>query len=136
MSAFLGFRVRAVKKVVSRSSQPANEAEEARADRTDDAGQEAEENSNEPAANRRIVTHTLKTRISVKQLHNPDEEWSPRTVEDAVADIRHRGIRYWARGPKGNEAEIEVGQRLGKSHLRTKPDEHGGNNLRELPDPP
>lgn len=142
VSAFLGFRVRALRKLLLRSSQDASETEEARAEPTDRAERKAIESEERTADGRRIVTHTLKTRISpgmrptIKELHNPGASWSPRTVEDAVADIRDRGIQYWARGPKGNEAEIEVRKGSGKSHLRTKPDEHGGNNLSELPDPP
>ena len=108
---------------------------------TTNGGEQEEEEEQNGEDSRRIVTHTAKERISpgikptVKELHNPDSDWSPRTVAEAISDI-DSGIQYFARGPMGNEAEIEVRQRGGKRYLRTKPDEHGGNNLTELPDPP
>ena len=138
VSAFLGFQVRALRKNLSRLSQPASEAQEVNADSTDGGKREGEERS----ADQRIVTHTVKERIgrgmqpTIKELHTPDASWSPRTVEEAISDI-NRGIKYLTRGPEGNEAEIEVvRQEPAKRYLRTKPDEHGGNNLGELPDPP
>ena len=133
VSAVLGFRVRALRKVLSRSLQQAG------ADPTD-LGEQEDVEDKDQSAEKRIVTHTLKERISsgmqptIRELHNPDTEWSPRTVEEAIADI-DRGIQYWARSPGGHEAEIEVRQGRIKRHLRTKPDKHGGNNLGELPDP-
>ncbi len=135
VSGFLGFRLMAERKRLSRSSENASQAE--RADPVD-AAREGEKNDDQPTA-RRIVTHTAKTagmQPTIKELHNPDAEWSPRTVEEAVADIRSGGIEYWARGPEGNEAKIVVGRsRSGKFHVRTEADEHEGNNLSELPDP-
>lgn len=89
----------------------------------------------------RIVTHTRKdyskrkTNPPTLELHNPGQPWSPRAVQDAVQDIRFRGIKYVSRGPQGNLAEIEAKNRMGKWYLRTKSDEHEGNNLSELPDP-
>lgn len=93
---------------------------------------------NESSIESRVVTQTTKeqgtNRILV--LHNPSTEWSPRTAEEAIADILNERISYVSRGPKGNEAEIEVRYtRDNVPYLRTKPDEHGGNNLAELPDP-
>ena len=140
VSAFLGFRLRAVRKLLSSSSQDAGETERARAAPTD-AERKAEEDEGR-SDGRRVVTHTLKERIgsgmqpTTRELHSPGAAWSPRTREEAVADIRDRGIRYWARGPMGKEVEIEVQKKLNTWYLRTKPDEHGGNNLSELPDPP
>ena len=133
--AFLGFRLRAVRKHLSRSSQDAGEAERTRAE-PPDAERMAEEDEV------RIVTHTLKERIrpgtqpTIKELHSPGSAWSPRTRDEAVADIRDRGIRYLARGPEGNGAEIEVRRTSNTWYLRTKRDDLGGNNLSELPDPP
>ena len=138
VSAFLGFRVRALRKLLSRSLQPASEPQQVRAEPSD--GAEQDDDEEEQSAVQRFVTHTLKARIrpgmqpTIKELHNPDASWSPRTVDQAIADI-DGGTRYWARGPDGNEAEIEVRQGPTKRYLRTKPDEHGGNNLGELPDP-
>ena len=89
----------------------------------------------------RIVTHTKKdyskrkTNPPTLELHNPGQPWSPRAVQDAVQDIRFKGINYVSRGPRGNLAEIEAKNRMGKWYLRTKSDEHEGNNLGELPDP-
>ena len=87
---------------------------------------------------RRVVTHTEKETGAgnVLSLCNPGADWSPRPIHEAIKDIRERGIRYVARGPKGNEAEIAVHERQGKAFLKTKPDQHGGNNLGELPNPP
>ena len=138
VSAFLGFRVRTLTKLLSKSLQPAGEPQ-VRAEPTDRAKRENEEDE-EQSTDRRFVTHTLKARIrpgmqpTIEELHNKDASWSPRTVDEAIADI-DGGIQYWARGPEGNEAEIEVRQRGTRRYLRTKPDEHGGNNLGELPDP-
>lgn len=137
LSGFLGFRLRRVRRLVSQRLPDASEAAESAAESTDAEGEEAAQRGD----GRRIVTHTLKDRIrpgmqpTVKELHCPGAAWSPRTREEAIADVLERGVRYWARGPLGNEAEIEVRRRLGKPYLSTKPDEHGGNNLSELPDP-
>ena len=139
VSTLLGFQVRALRKQLSKMSQPNRAAQEVNADKTD--GGEQEEEEQDPDQGIRIVTHTLKERIrpgmqpTIKELHNPDASWSPRTVAEVISDI-DQGIRYVARGPKGSKAEIEVRRRGDKRHLRTKPDEHGGNNLKELPDPP
>ncbi len=143
MSAFLGFRLRGVSKLLSRLSEENRGAGEGvGAERTNTGRQEEEdEKDEEDSGVRRVVTHTLKDRISagmrptIRELHHPGQSWSPRTVEDAVADIEERGIHYVARGPLGNEAEIDVRRRAGRPYLSTKPDEHGGNNLSELPDP-
>ena len=138
LSGFLGFRLRAMRRLVSERPSDGREAPEAGVDSTDTEREEAEERGDR----RRIVTHTLKDRIrsgmqpTVKELHCPGAGWSPRARDEAITDILERGIRYWARGPLGNEAEIEVRRRLGKPYLSTKPDQHGGNNLGELPDPP
>ena len=139
VSAFIAFRVRALRKLLSRSLQPASGAHEVEAEPTGGTEQEDEEDD-EQTTDRRFVTHTLKERIrpgmqpTIRELHNPDASWSPRTVEEAIVDI-DGGTQYWARGPEGNEAEIEVRQGQTKRYLRTKPDQHGGNNLGELPDP-
>ena len=138
--AFLGSQVRALRRQLSRLSQPADPEQEGSAD-TANGGEQEEDEERKEEDGRRIVTHTAKERIrpgmkpTVKELHKPDADWSPRTVAEAISDI-DSGIQYFARGPKGNESEIEVRQREGKRYLRTKPDEHGGNNLTELPDPP
>ena len=132
VSAFLGFQVRALKRRPSRLSQPASEAQEVNANPIYGGKREDEE---------RIVTHTLKesigqgTQPTIKELHNPSASWSPRTVEEAISDI-DKGIQYWALGPEGNKAEIEVRKGPTKRYLRTKADEHSDNNLEELPDPP
>ncbi len=137
MSAFLGVRLRRVRKLLSELSEETRGVGEGVGTERADTGRQDEEASGA----RRVVTRTLKDRISagmrptIRELHHPGQAWSPRTVEDVVADIEERGIRYVARGPLGNEAEIEVRRRLGKPYLSTKPDEHGGNNLSELPDP-
>ena len=137
--AILGFQIRALRRQLSGMSQPVVPEQKGSAETRDGSEQEEEERNEEEG--RRIVTHTAKERIrpgmkpTVKELHKPDADWSPRTVAEAISDI-DSGIQYFARGPKGNEAEIEVRQREGKRYLRTKPDEHGGNNLTELPDPP
>ena len=86
----------------------------------------------------RVVTQTTKEHGTNKilVLHNPSVEWSPRTTEEAITDILEGRISYVSRGRKGNLADVEVRQtRDGTPYLRTKPDEHGGNNLAELPDP-
>ena len=54
----------------------------------------------------RIVTHTKKdyskrkTNPPTLELHNPGQPWSPRAVQDAVQDIRFKGIKYVSRGPQ------------------------------------
>lgn len=137
MSAFLGLRLRGVRKCLSRLAEDTGGAEEAVGAERTDTGRKDEEDSGV----RRVVTQTLKDRISagmrptIRELHHPGQAWSPRTVDDAVADIEERGIQYVARGPLGNEAEIKVRRRSGKPYLSTKRDKHGGNNLSELPDP-
>ena len=86
----------------------------------------------------RVVTQTTKEHGTnrILALHNPSAEWSPRTKEEAIADILEGHISYIARGPEGNLADVEVRHpRDGSPYLRTKPDEHGGNNLADLPDP-
>ena len=138
--AFLAVRLRKMGKLlrnVRKADRASNLGDSERADMDSEENEDREEDGV-----RRIVTHTLKDRISsgvqptVKELHNPDAAWSPRTRDEAINDIREEGIQYWARGPLGNEAEIEVRERHGKPYLSTKPDEHEGNNLTELPDPP
>lgn len=130
-TALLGIRLRAVRR--SLSSQSARRVQGGNADRADGKTKpEPEEQHGE----RRVVTHTLKDRIgTILELHHPGEAWSPRTVADAIEDIEEHDTEYVARGPRGNEAEIEVRQGSNKPYLRTKPDDHGGNNLGELPDP-
>ena len=136
LTAFLGLRVRAVRRLVPGSSPAVAGRKPAKAEPTGDAPEDAEESAKGPADDRRIVTHTRKSSNgTVEELQNAEEEWSPRAKDDAIADIVERGVRYVARGPLGNEAEIEVRHRLGKPYLATKSDEHGRNNLGELPDP-
>ena len=93
LSALLGFRVSAVRKLLSESAQQAGESEEARTKPTDEVAREGEKEE-ERSAERRVVTQTRKGRIrrNIKELHNPDEEWSPRKAEGAIADIRGGGI--------------------------------------------
>ena len=140
MSAFLGLRLRAMRKTLARLVEYSGGDEEAGGVEPTDIGRQRREDE-ERSRVRRVVTHTRKGRISagmrptIRELHHPGQAWSPRSVEDAVADIEERGIQYVALGPLGNEAEMEVRRRLGKPYLSTKPDEHGGNNLSELPDP-
>ena len=143
MSAFVGLRLRAVRKTLWKLVEDARGAEETVGAERGDTSREGEDEEEKDEARdvRRVVTHTLKDRISagmrptIRELHHPGQPWSPRTVDDAVADIEERGIQYVARGPLGNEADVEVRRRSGKPYLSTKPDEHGGNNLSELPDP-
>lgn len=100
-------------------------------------GHRKKDNDKDSTVERRVVTHTEKETGTgnILTLCYPGADWSPRPIQEAIKDINERGIRYFARGPKGNEAEIEVHERLGKAYLKTKPDQHGGNNLGELPDP-
>ncbi len=138
LSGFLGFRLRSLRRLLSDRPPDAGRPAESAAESAESEREEAEEETD----GRRIVTHTRKDRIrpgmqpTVRELHCPGAAWSPRTRDEAIADILERGVGYRARGPLGNEAEIEVRHRLGKPYLSTKPDEHGGNNLSELPDPP
>lgn len=118
----------------SSQSKQASESNESAGDSCEKDEQEDEEESNL----RRIVTATTKepSTGNVVALHNSNAEWSPRRIEDAIVDIENRGVEYISRGPMGNEAKIEIKHPIrGKPYLTTKPDKHGGNNLRELPDP-
>ena len=139
VAGFLGFRVRALGKRLPRLLQPAGETQEVGPEPTDRTNPK-DEVGEERSADRRFVTHTLKESAgpgmhhTIKELHNLGDSWSPKTVEEAIADI-DGGIQYWTRSPDGNEAEIEVMQGPTGRYLRTKPDEQGGNNLGELPDP-
>ena len=74
LSALLGFRVSAVRKLLSESAQQAGESEEARTKPTDEVAREGEKEE-ERSAERRVVTQTRKGRIrrNIKELHNPDE---------------------------------------------------------------
>ena len=138
VSVYLGLRVRSLAKLPLKPPNQGSRVHEAKAKPTDEPESEAEKDEEEPKANRRVVTHTRKAgvRQTIEELHNPDEQWSPRTVKDAISDIEDRRIVYVSRGPEGNEAEIEVWGPSSNRYLRTKPDEYGGNNLSELPDPP
>ena len=46
----------------------------------------------------REVTETKKdpSTGNVVALHNPNAEWSPRSVEEAIVDIEDRGIEYFS----------------------------------------
>lgn len=144
LAMFVARRLRTLQKRISKSpSQQSDEPVESTSEPIPEGEQEAEaeEENREQIKVRRIVTHTLKDPATRKilELHNPDAEWSPRRVEDAIEEILdlERNIEYFSRGPKGNEALIEVKYKNGKPHhLQTMPDQHGGNNLSELPDPP
>ena len=41
----------------------------------------------------RVVTHVRDT-TRITHICNPDEDWSPRAVEDAIIDINERDIQY------------------------------------------
>ena len=99
--------------------------------------QKKKDDEKDSSTERRVVTHTEKETGTgnILALCNPGADWSPRPIHEAIKDIRERGIRYVARGPMGNEAEIEVHERQDQAFLKTKPDQHGGNNLGELPAP-
>ena len=142
LAMFVARQLRTLQKQNSNSSsQESDELVESTAEPVAESEQEAEEEEKrEQVKVRSIVTHTLKGPATNKilELHNPDAEWSPRSVEAAIEEILdlEKNIEYFSRGPKGNEALIEVMYRNGKPrHLQTKPDQHGGNNLSELPDP-
>ena len=139
ISTILGFRLRALRKRFGNGLEDVGMTEENGQDKSETKPTQEEENQ---VSETRVVTHTLKERIgsgtqsTVKELHNPDAAWSPRTRDEAIDDILNRGIQYRTRGPRGNEAEVRVRFRRNNPHLRTESDEHDGNNLSELPDPP
>lgn len=122
-----------------KESKPSFDQEKQDHESGEDYTEETNEEEGEQESKIRIVTHTRKgsKKSEIKELYNPDADWSPRTVEDAIKDIDNEEFVYITRGPKGNEAKIVVGtSSKSNRYLKTESDEHEGNNLSELPDPP
>lgn len=100
-----------------------------------------EKKNNELATDARIVTHTRKTEDGTKvtELYNLNvkEEWSPRSADAVINDIRTLNLMYLTQDASGNQAKIIVRKSKNNlAYLTTEADEHETNNLLNLPDPP
>ena len=127
-----------VKRSKRHRSDQANQVYDGEKESVQNPSEEDEQDDEDEGEIRRVVTATKKDPSTGKvlALQNSDAEWSPRSEEEVIFDIEDCGIEYVSCGPMGNEAVVEVLHlKRGKPYLRTKADKHGGNNLRELPEP-
>ncbi len=81
----------------------------------------------------RVVLQTRKTADgSITALVNRGEEWSPRLLTDAVADIRSGRVRYVVPWP-GRTVEVTVATTEAASLDAERPDGHPTGGLNLLP---
>ncbi len=136
VGAIVGLRLRKLKNSLLNDNNSGLKRKDYSSKPTENKQEDVNEDKEE-ITKTRIVTETRKgqKRGQIIELRNPDEDWSPRLLQDAIDDIVNHGITYISQGPKGNEAKILVQTREGKPYLTTEPDSHDSNNLSNLPDP-
>jgi hypothetical protein len=87
----------------------------------------------QPGGERLVTQSRRAVGGKVLALCHPGESWSPRSVADAIADIRRGDYSYVAVDPAGHRSSISVVRGRHGAYLRTRPDTTAANNLDELP---
>ena len=89
----------------------------------------------EPPGDNRAVTQTGKgTGGTIVSLCYPGAPWTPRSKQDAIADIKERSITYYVPWGDGRRTAVRVVTGPGGEYLRTDRDGTPTNNLTSLPD--
>ncbi len=70
---------------------------------------------------------------NITALCNPDEDWSPRILQDAIRDIEDRAHAYYVLWPGDYRTDIRVIKGPAGKYLRTDRDSTVRNNLDDLP---
>jgi hypothetical protein len=82
---------------------------------------------------KRTVIQTLKDKDGdIKALLNPEEDWSPRTLDEVIFDIESEAHSYVIVAINQPETAIHVVNGPLRKYLRSDHDDSGGNNLDNL----
>lgn len=85
-------------------------------------------------AQRRVTATAKDGEGDILALCNAAQEWSPRSKNDAISDIRSKSHEYFVIGDGGSRVYVRVIDGTTGPFLRTDPDRTTTNNLDELPD--